>query len=165
MRVHLAVDDVRTSKLPLATRQRWEGLAVFDLRQPKTQTRSHLGIPSPSGLTGRPRHAKERRFWTPKGGAPESTCSFLHWGRGSLTFFKVSIKGGRARQRDVTHQAQRYRAVTESAEEPPSLQPRIARTLNVVSAEQLRCTLRSPKWATIDETPLKGRTLPAAPSK
>ena len=90
---------------------------------------------------------------------------FLHWSRGPLTFCKVSIKGGRARQRDVTLQAQRYREVTESTEEPPSLQPRIARTLTVASAEQLSCALRSPKWATKDEAPLKGRTLPAAPSK
>ena len=81
-------------------------------------------------------------------GTPESICSFLHWSRGSLTLCKVSIKGGRARQRDVTRQAQRYREVTESTEEPPSLQPRIAKTLNVVSAEQLSCTLRSPKWCT-----------------
>ena len=92
-------------------------------------------------------------------------CSFLHWSTGSLTFCKMSITGGHAHQRDVTRPAHRYREVTESTEEPPSLQPRIARRLNVVSAEQLSCTLRSPKWATIDETPLKGRTLPAAPSK
>ena len=34
-----------------------------------------------------------------------------------------------------------------------------------VTEKQHQCTLRSPKWGTIDETPLEGRTLAAAPSK
>ena len=45
------------------------------------------------------------------------------------------------------------------------MQPRKARTLNVVSVKQQKCTLWNQKWATIDKTPEEGRTLPDALSK
>ena len=46
-----------------------------------------------------------------------------------------------------------------------SLQQRKARRLNTVTEKQQNCTLRSPNWATTDQTPLDGRALPAAPSQ
>ena len=122
----------------------------------------HSGMPPSSAFTGK---QQRRRFWTPTRASPESICTFLHWSIGSLTFCKVSIDGGRARQRVVERQAQRHRAVAETTEEPLSLQQRKARKLNRVMVEQQYCPLRSPRWSTIDETTREGRTLPAAPSK
>ena len=51
-RVHLTVDDARSTQLSLATGARWERIALSDLRQPKTQTQSHSGIPPSSASTG-----------------------------------------------------------------------------------------------------------------
>ena len=98
LRVHLAVDEVRTSKLPLATGQRWEDslCSTYVSREPK---HGHTWVYHRETR-------KERKVLDTRRGAPDSICSFLHWSRGPLTFCKVSIKGGRARQRDVMPHAQ-----------------------------------------------------------
>ena len=113
----------------------------------------HSRVMTPSStLIGHPGASKEEVSGHPHRASPEPICAFLHQERGSLTFYKVSINGQRARQRVVTRQAQRHRAEAEPTEELPPLQQRKARTLNRATEKQHNCTLRSPKWATIDET-------------
>ena len=69
MWVNLAGDDARSTQHSLATGERWEGNALSDLRQKKTQTQSHSGMPSSSTLTGRPKTAKKEGSGHPKGPA------------------------------------------------------------------------------------------------
>ena len=65
-RAHLTVDDARSTQLSLATGARWERIALSDLRQSKTQTQSHSGIPPSSALTGKPKTAKKEVSGHPK---------------------------------------------------------------------------------------------------
>ena len=117
MRVHLAVDDTRSSQLTRATRKgKRESLCpIRNVRKPQTQSR----VPPSSSLIGQPGTAKKEVSGTKKGPAtnPSEHFPLENWRQGSLTFQKVSIKGRRARQRVDTRQVRRHLAEAKSTEE------------------------------------------------